>query len=636
MDLLKILDTKPIPSIADARTLGVSGNTSGDYWLPTTMSLYQKELTDQIVSLHYSDILRYFETEDYKEDVVLESMRTMCTNSELVSTHPFLLIDHFLPKSLITKDVPLHMVETSGKFAALRDLINLVQEYETNTAIVCRPGRTMDLLEALLLGNKVNIKRYDGNSIKSKQKPKSHSCICHIFPSKNWDKSKFPIKDPNQFDMLIALDNTVATNDADIQQILKHLRNGRGKTAKAPIVRLITINSIDHCSAYFGKKYGKSSEKYLEKVTAAVVILRDRVGTLPPDLRPIYAQNLNYLLDWLEDPSIPWPLPDMYPIKDYTSMDVERSLLTEVHYTQVEDDLEEAFATKKRGRQKQDKGNIQTTTKKIPFYNTKRVKNQYSTNPLKQDMSQLTGISTGDDSSDVDYHLSSGIITHKLLQSIGDKYKAIELQRQELNDYKSLNPIQNSHIDLYNDERSKINAKYSNSMTKLRVNTDSVNKMEKEISNYKEIISKLERQFEKHLQDLGEKGGDYNKLRELYVSKLEVCDAIEKSEDVNKFRESENEYMQKEIERAEKSIADLQKETESTVHEITTSEISIKETIDKNAMEKDGLLQKIDEMQNVLRIEKSEYLNLKNDMSSVQERLSNIPTPRIRPTGNKR
>lgn len=184
MDLLRILDTKPIPTIVDATTLGISGNTSGDYWLPTTMSLYQKELTDQIVSLHYSDILRYFETSHYKEDVILESMKTMCLNGSLVATHPYLLIDHYMPKSLITRDVPAHLAENSGKFSVLRDLINLVQEYETETAIVCRPGRTMDLLEALLLGNKVHIKRYDGHSIKSKQKANDFSCTVHLFSSK--------------------------------------------------------------------------------------------------------------------------------------------------------------------------------------------------------------------------------------------------------------------------------------------------------------------------------------------------------------------------------------------------------------------------------------------------------------------
>lgn len=70
----------------------------------------------------------------------------------------------------------------------------------------------------------------------------------------------------------------------------------------------------------------------MENVTAAMVILRDRLGTLPPDLRPIYSQKLHYLVEWLENPTVPWPLPDIYPLKQYTSMDVERSLLTEVHF----------------------------------------------------------------------------------------------------------------------------------------------------------------------------------------------------------------------------------------------------------------------------------------------------------------
>ena len=60
MDLLRILDTKPIPTIVDATTLGISGNTSGDYWLPTTMSLYQKNHGSNsiITLLRYLEILR--------------------------------------------------------------------------------------------------------------------------------------------------------------------------------------------------------------------------------------------------------------------------------------------------------------------------------------------------------------------------------------------------------------------------------------------------------------------------------------------------------------------------------------------------------------------------------------------------
>ena len=153
----RILDTAPDPAIVDAQTMGVSGDTSGDYWLPASMCLYQKELTDQIVSLHYSDILKYFETSDYREDIVIGSMKSMCLNSEYVATHPYLLIDHFMPKSMITKDIPGHLAETSGKFAVLRDLITLVQEYETHTVLMARSDRTMDLLEALLLLSLIHI-----------------------------------------------------------------------------------------------------------------------------------------------------------------------------------------------------------------------------------------------------------------------------------------------------------------------------------------------------------------------------------------------------------------------------------------------------------------------------------------------
>ena len=484
MDLLKILDTKPVPTIVDSQILGVSGDVSGDYWLPATMCLYQKELADQIVSLHYSDILRYFETDDYKEDVVLESMRTMCLNSELVATHPFLLIDHCMPKSLITRDIPAHLAETSGKFTVIRDLINLVQKYETNTAIVCRPGRTMDLLEALLLGNKINIKRYDGQSIKSKaKKPRDFPCTCHLFPSSGYDAERFPIVERHQFDMLLCVDPSVDTSRDYIQRILRHARTrGRSKRnsalQRAPIVRVATINSVDHCYLFFSKRYPVTSRIFLERVTAGVCVLRDSVGTLPPDLRPIYSQHLRYLVEWLENPRIPWPLPDIYPVKNYTSMDVERSLLSEVRFNQI-DNLEDAFAVnaKKRTRTKADYqsdlevsstnrnfaiplnhshhgGNRDETSSSQPsFYEVKRLKNDYSTNPTKQDMTQLTGITTGNgDSTNLNYHLSSSILTHKLVQAIGQVYVDIDEQVRELAVYKSLDTVEAEHLRYYTGE----------------------------------------------------------------------------------------------------------------------------------------------------------------------------------------
>ena len=159
--------------------------------------------------------------------------------------------------------------------------------------------RDRDLLEALLLGNKVHIKRYDGHSIKSKQKSNDFSCTVHLFSSEGLNLAKCPIKPKARFDMLICLDTTVDTSHKDIQYLLQYKRERKGLERYAPIVRLVAINSIDHCTLFFSKKFDKNSRKYLENVTAAMVILRDRLGTLPPDLRPIYSQKLHYLVEWL-------------------------------------------------------------------------------------------------------------------------------------------------------------------------------------------------------------------------------------------------------------------------------------------------------------------------------------------------
>lgn len=634
MDLLKILDTKPVPAIVDARILSTSENTSGDYWLPTTMSLYQKELTDQIVSLHYSDILRYFETKDYKEDVILHSMETMCLNSGYVATHPYLLIDHHLPKSLITKDMPNHLAETSGKFTVLRDLINLVQKYETDTALVCHPGRTMDLVEALLLANKVNIKRYDGHSIKSKQKFKNFSCTCHLFSSQGFDSEKYPINISRQFDMLICVDTSVDTKQREVQNILKFGRASNGEEANAPIVRLIAINSIDHCELYFEKLYPRNSRKFLENVAAGVVVLRDRVGTLPPDLRPIYAQNLTYLIDWLENPSIPWPLPDLYAIKKYTPMDVERSLLTEVHYSQIEDELEAAFSNvKKRGRTKADRDlakSIQTRS----FYKTKRLKNDYSTNPIKQDMAQLTGIASGDVFSN-NYHLSSGILTHKLIQSIGRTYSYLKMQHEEIAFYENLNPVQEKRRYIYEGEKNTIDQKFLDLLSKQNNNIETSAKLEESNQVKMAEIESREQEKEQLLQILAGNKERYQNVGELFLQYRDLQKEVLKEERFSHSKDMEKEYMEKEIQRADKAIQDVEEGRNSKSLEVDKLQKQLHCLTGKATNEEAEVVDRIKVLKSLINTENCNHAELEEKVGVVTEKLNKMQTPRVRMANSK-
>lgn len=628
MDLLEILDTKPVPAIVDARTLGIAEDTSGDYWLPTTMCLYQKELTDQIVSLHYSDILRYFETNDYKEDVIVESMKTMCLNSAYVATHPYLLIDHHMPRSLITKDIPGHLAETSGKFTALRDLINLVQEYETETAIACRPGRTMDLLEALLLGNKVCIKRYDKQSIKSKQRARSFPCTCHLFPSNGLKLDKNSLKTSGQFDMLICLDPTVDTTSEQMQRILRHKRNPKSAEAVAPIVRLATINSVDHCELYFSKQYQRNSREFLESVTAAVVVLRDRVGILPPDLRPIYSQNLRYLIDWLEDPSIPWPLPNVYRVNKYTPMDVERSLLTEVHYSQVEDELDAAFNGKKRGRTKTEKGTGKPLG--VPsFYHSKRLKNDYTTNPSKQNMAELTGITTADEASHADYHLSSGILTHRLIQSMGQTYIALAIQAREYKSYIEMDAIQEEHKKTLDDKLSEVEDKVTAIVAKQKDNMLEANRIDDLNEKKRNEIHDITANTERLLEQLSRKAGKFGQLRELYERCSNLADCIEKEKNISKSKEAEQEYTLKECERADCSIKDSKAELSAITENSKQLREELKSAFDQSNIERQDIQRKIETMLPAIEMEKAHCEDLNTKLSQIVDQLSSMPPSRL-------
>lgn len=89
MDLKRILDAKPEPQVIDKEHFFIDPTyqASNNYKILTPMSDFQKELTDQIVSLHYSDILKFFERSgDDKEhdeltqtnkEIILDSLHTM-------------------------------------------------------------------------------------------------------------------------------------------------------------------------------------------------------------------------------------------------------------------------------------------------------------------------------------------------------------------------------------------------------------------------------------------------------------------------------------------------------------------------------------------------------------------------------
>lgn len=443
MDLFSILDSTPEPPIVDLHLDAI--NDSGVYDLPTPMFEFQKELTDQIVSLHYPDILKYCETNDSNE-LIIKSLEICVDNCMLVATHPYLLIQHFMPKNFGLRDIPAKLAETSGKFNVLRDLINVILLTSSlsstkNIGIVMNnEGRVFDLTESLLHGcmGPKSIIRYVGNSIKKEGGKSGRNTKdwrqnnIHLIPSDGiLSKNETELK-LAKFDVIISLCGYVDTKSVFFLKLRQ--QNHRGEDT-AVLIRLVPMNSIEHCLLHY--EDDKNDSSYLYKLISSIVCLRDQIGNLPPDIIPIYNQNLTYLSPTFfeqvfrpELRSFPsWPLPELSNIPRFSATDVERSLLTEVffHYTPY-DSNEVVSGT--------------PATKKKSYYETRRLQLDYVTNPLKNDYNTLSGIHNH-------YELLTkpvkdrSLLTHKLFLELNAGYLRLAVVQEEFNTYSNLNKPDN-------------------------------------------------------------------------------------------------------------------------------------------------------------------------------------------------
>ncbi|ODV93530.1 hypothetical protein PACTADRAFT_52100 [Pachysolen tannophilus NRRL Y-2460] len=366
MNLAKILDSTPEPAIIDSSNFKIDHqySVSGDYKLLTPLTDFQKELFDQIVSLHYSDILKFYErymkneNNDIQDQLIIDSLKTLLDNSLLVSNHPYLLIDHFFPKNLTSKDMYKTIAETSGKFGVLHDILNIIEKLycenvtdnngtttngnkkekqnvnnnagngftrkedkdkillaeNFNLVIVSSSGKCMDLIESLLLGHKCNIKRYSGDRVITSNKSKkqadqaqqAYQLTVHLLPSlevelnKEMYNQELLNNDKRVIDLFIVFDISVSTMDNFISVLLNG-NNNNNLPKKPQILRLVPSNTIEHIALYFRKNFNdKRDVAYLKPVTAAIVCMRDSIGVIPSELKSVYSTNLKYLVEWFK------------------------------------------------------------------------------------------------------------------------------------------------------------------------------------------------------------------------------------------------------------------------------------------------------------------------------------------------
>lgn len=498
---------------------------------------FQKELTDQIVSLHYSDILKYCETNDTTE-LIIKSLEICVDNCMLVATHPYLLIQHYMPKNLALRDIPAKLAETSGKFSVVKDLINVILlntslNLPKNIGIVMKnDNKIFDLIEALLLGctGAKTIQRYVGNNIKketgrgSKTKDTKAGTI-HLVPHDGAVSKLEQELRGVKFDAIIALDGYVDVKSPFFLSLRRQNRRGD----EAVLIRLIPINTIEHCLLHY--EGHKNDSNYLYKLISSIVCLRDQIGNLPPDIFPIYNQNLTYLSHTFFDHvfrrdlrSFPsWPLPELPDIPRFSATDVERSLLTEVVYHYTPYDSNEAPA--------------EGASKKKSYYETKRLQLDYVTNPLKNDYNTLSGIQSHRGVSE-DAPKDHSILTHKVILELNSSYLELQLVEEEYNSYIEFNKEDKQktcgrRVDELKLALSKILDDVDHVQNRIDVAEKKVLKRNQEVEELEKQVAenseKLKKFAESHeLEDSSQKGQFVSNQLKIWELQKQVKSLVEK------------------------------------------------------------------------------------------------------------
>lgn len=558
-------------------------NVDGDYYLPVPMTEFQRQLNEEVISLHYPDIYKLFSNDTSLLDSpeLQNSLQSLFINSQLVGTHPYLLVDHYLPPNLLLKDIPNKLSRTSGKFETLVKIIELVRYRKMEIAVISRPGKSFDIIEALLLGKMINYKRHSGSNLRPFNKSNTNYSTIHLIPSSQLDSTYFGSE---RFDLVLVLDQTFNIHDPHITSIRSQSRNTpadiNGNAPKlAPVVRLIPYNSAEHITLKFDT-ISSDEIVYTKNVIGSMVVLRNKVGTIPSELKPYYAQGLKLLSPWLDNMTNTWPLPDLPDIEAYSWPVIRKSLLSKENDIKSEEEdtkqkkengnISARFENGVNGTKKNNHNNL-FEDENDELYRAKKIKREHDFF-LPGDDARRNSFSFLAPPSGSSLHRpldDRRILTQNIVRRLENAMKDIELKNCEIQSLRSAASVLQTTHENNVDEMSS----YVKTITALKENIKNYERkserQDNELSRLKEQVDKQTAELEQvqkllALKKNQDSGNVINKEETGQVSleeqknKIEELEAkLETEKAMVRTKNDENDYMRTEYQKASSEATDL-------------------------------------------------------------------------------
>lgn len=162
-----------------------SSRKTNVYYLPVGLTNFQRDLVEILVSLHARSFEKEVNDLDGHENGNGNSNATMYPqlsdkqmmymfdhNVRAVANHPCLLVDHYMPRQFLRMEPNEKLINGSDKFQKLQQLLyNMIHRDRSKypdvlkIALISHSVRELDLLEGLILGETVRMKRLSGTSL---------------------------------------------------------------------------------------------------------------------------------------------------------------------------------------------------------------------------------------------------------------------------------------------------------------------------------------------------------------------------------------------------------------------------------------------------------------------------------------
>lgn len=318
------------PAIKSLHVLPVESN---DYYVPLPMNAYTRDIYNQIMINHKHQRLALLEDEQPDTSVV-EDIDLMIKDLEVMCDHPDLVAEDFASQRMAPENEQVGYAENvSTKCIFLAEFLEAIRSFETHVAILVRPGRMLEILEALLRYHGYTYHRPDRPSFVS-QSGRGALKIT-ILPTGLGERtfSTMPAS------IVIAFDRSFQG-----EQYAMDLRadpTDPGK--KAPLVSLVVAHSIEHLELCFNENI--SPIYRMMKLVNCLKDIGDGVGVLSHEyLPPPEAAKAVATFAFGGTADSLWPLLPM-PEIDGITLSSEASVESELKQAQLSGSTTQSYNT---------------------------------------------------------------------------------------------------------------------------------------------------------------------------------------------------------------------------------------------------------------------------------------------------